>query len=576
MNNMKRKLKIALHILSVIILLLILGCIFKSRMNSNISMTYNEVIHILEKGDIDKFRVKNNLRTITVIMKDGTEKNAEVPNTSEFISFISHKIEEGFDVKIEVIDNSNLPSLTSLMIFLCNILLILLMRKQMSGGKFHIGMAKEKSKVTFKDIAGIEEVQEQIEDIIDYLKNPRKYSIAGAKMPKGVLLSGEPGNGKTLLARAMSGEAGVEFFQVTGSSFEERLVGVGASRVRKLFEEAKRKAPAIVFIDEIDSIAHSRYSGKSDNEQTLNQLLAEMDGFESNDNIVVIAATNHPEILDPAILRPGRFDRKVYIPNPDVRARQLILELHARNKKISDAVSFKDIARKTVGFSGADLENILNEAAIYSVKTGNGFITNVEIEEAIARVVVGLKKKHSVMSPDEKHLSAIHESGHAVVSFIVRPEIRNFCISIVPRGKAGGYNFFDESTKIYQKKQDLLRQMKVLYGGMAAEEIILKDISSGASNDLEKSTQIAMKLTTIYGMNGYVGVKIRYEQGYNKVVETKAAEEIEKLCSKLYDETKEVVREYSYQIEKLASILEEKEYLTQEEVDDFMSQNFNL
>lgn len=575
MDDKRRKLKIASTILLGVILLLICGrIILFDRIKSNEKITYNEIIATLDTGNIDKFQVKDKSRTVIVVMKDGTEKEAEVPDSSEFISFVSHKIEEGSDVKIEVISKFDLSELPSYIIYMCSIALLFFMRKQAGGGNFSIG--KSKAKVTFNDVAGIEEVQEQIEDIIDYLKNPDKYASIGAKMPKGILLSGEPGNGKTLLAKAMSGEAGVEFFQVTGSSFEERLVGVGASRVRKLFDEAKRKAPAIIFIDEIDSIAHNRYSENSYNEQTLNQLLAEMDGFESNDNIIVIAATNHIEVLDPAVLRPGRFDRKVYIPNPDVRARQLILELHARDKKIASEVSFKAIAQKTVGFSGADLKNILNEAAIYSVKTGRADINNEAIEEAIARVIVGLKKKYSVMSPEEKHLTAIHEAGHAVVSFIERPEIKNFCISIVPRGKAGGYNFFDESKTIYQNKKGMLKQIKVLYGGRAAEEIILKDVSNGASNDLEKATQIALKMTTKYGMNGSFLVKVGNEQEYNKIIDAEAAKEAESICLKMYVETKDIVTRYESQIEKLACILEEKEYLTQEEVADFMSENFNL
>lgn len=572
MDNMKRKLKIA----SIIVLGVILfgTIIFNYGMNSEEVITYNEVIAVLKKGNIDKFKVEKMLGTVTVVMKDGTEKNAKVPNSSEFISFISHKIEEGSDVKIEVTADFDLSGLILVIISVSFIVFMVLMYKKTSGGKFNIQNVK--AKVTFDDVAGIEEVQEQVEDIIDYLKNPKKYSSIGAKMPKGVLLSGEPGTGKTLLAKAISGEAGVSFFQVTGSSFEERLVGVGASRVRKLFDEAKSKAPAIIFIDEIDSIAQNRYSGESDNEQTLNQLLAEMDGFESNDNIVVIAATNHIEVLDQAILRPGRFDRRVYIPNPDVRARQLILELHARNKKVSSEVSFKDIARRTVGFSGADLENILNEAAIYSVKTDSKSITNEAIEEAIARVIVGLKKKNSVMSPDEKHLTAIHEAGHAIVSFVLRPEIQNFCISIVTRGEAGGYNFFDKSSETFEKKQDLLKQMKVLYGGRAAEEIILKDISSGASNDLENSTQIALQMIIKYGMNGSFLVKVRDHLEYNKAIETKATEKVESICREMYIETKEIVERYRSQIEKLAIILEEKEYLNQEEVSDFMSKNFKF
>lgn len=574
MDDTKRKRKIVVTILSGVILLLLIGrfTFFADKINGKETMTYNDVVKALKDGTIDKFKVKEMSRTITIVMKDGTERNAKVPDNPEFISFISNEIQEGSDVKIEVIGNfldiSNWPSFIVLM---C---LMLLMYKQMNGGKFNI--RKAKAKVTFNDVAGIEEVQEQIEDIIDYLKNPKKYSSIGAKMPKGILLSGEPGNGKTLLARAMSGEAGVEFFQVTGSSFEERLVGVGASRVRKLFAEAKRKAPAIIFIDEIDSIARNRYSENSYNEQTLNQLLAEMDGFESNDNIVVIAATNHIEVLDQAILRPGRFDRKIYIPNPDVRARRLILELHARNKIISPEVSLATIAQKTVGFSGADLENILNEAAIYCVKTGRDSITNDDIEEAIARVIVGLKKKYSVMSLDEKHRTAIHESAHAVVSYVIRPEIQNFCISIVPRGKAGGYNFFNESKKTYQSKDDLLKQMQVLYGGTIAEKIILHDVSSGSSKDFENATQIARQMTLHYGMSDSLLVKVKNEAEYNKAIETKAIEKVESICEEMYDKSKEVVMKYRSQIEKLAVILEEKEYLTQEEVDDFMSENFNL
>lgn len=575
MDNKKRKQKIVSTILSGGILLIILVLfIFSDRIKSKEVITYNEVIETLETGNIDKFEVKDESRTVTVVMKDGTEKKAEIPDSSEFISFISHKIEEGSDVKINVTGKFDSSRLFSFIIIGCYIVVIFFTGKQARGGNFNVG--KSKAKVTFNDVAGIEEVQEQIEDIIDYLKNPDKYASIGAKMPKGILLSGEPGNGKTLLAKAMSGEAGVEFFQVTGSSFEERLVGVGASRVRKLFDEAKSKAPAIIFIDEIDSIAHNRYSENSNNEQTLNQLLAEMDGFESNDNIIVIAATNHIEVLDPAILRPGRFDRKVYIPNPDVRARQLILELHARDKKIASEVSFKAIAQKTVGFSGADLKNILNEAAIYAVKTGSEYITNEAIEEAIARVIVGLKKKNSMMSPEEKHLTAIHEAGHAVVSYVERPDIKNFCISIVPRGRAGGYNFFDESNKIYQKKNDMLKQMRVLYGGRAAEDMILDDVSSGASNDLEKATQIALKMTTKYGMGGSYMVKVANEKEYNKIIDAEAAKKIESICLGIYVDTKNIVARYQSQIEKLAAILEEKEYLNQDEVADFMSKNFNL
>lgn len=538
-------------------------------------MTYNEVIKALENGNIEQFEMGNTSKLVTVIMKDGTEKKASVPDNSEFIEFISHKIEEGSDVKIDVHNDFNsLSNLPTFVLYVIMITMVGMMIKRMGGGKFDVQSTR--AAVTFDDVAGIEEVQEQVQDVIDYLKNPKKYTNFGAKMPKGILLSGEPGNGKTLLARAMSGEAGVKFFQVTGSCFDEKFVGVGASRIRKLFDEAKRAAPAIIFIDEIDSVAQSRYSDRNYHEQTLNQLLAEMDGFETNDNIVVIAATNHIEVLDDAILRAGRFDRKIYIPNPDVRARQLILELHARNKRVSSEVSFKTIAQKTAGFSGADLANVLNEAAIYSIKMGRKCIMNEDIEEAITRVMVGLEKKHSLMSPEEKHRTAIHEAGHAVVSAVVRPEIKNFCISIVQRGKAGGYNFFDESWKNYKTKTDLRKHIQVLYGGRAAEETILGEISNGASNDFEQASRIALQMVSQLGMHSSFLVKVRGQNEYNKMIEKKAVEEAEKICKDEYENAKRVISKYRSQIEKLAAVLEEKEKLTQEEIEEFITKNFNL
>ena len=575
-KNMKRDPKMLGAILTLVIVWLMSPLIGLSDDNGNNTevIPYNELVKLLNEGSIEKVTVKDELGNIAVTMKDGTEKMSEVPDSNEFIEFMAHSIEDGSDVKIEVIKKFNGEPIFTLFIMLIPLIFLnSFMRRTVGGGKFEISSTKAKE--TFDDIAGIEEVKEQLLDIIEYLENPKKYSSSGARMPKGVLLSGEPGNGKTLLAKAMSREAGVEFFQVTASMFDEKFVGVGASRVRKLFNEARRKAPAIVFIDEIDSLGKKRYSEHS-NDQTLNQLLAEMDGFGSNENVVVIAATNHQEVIDKALLRPGRFDRIVYIPNPDVKSRQLILELHARNKKISNEVSLEAIARRTIGFSGANLENILNEAAIYSVKTGRDEITNEAIDEAIARVIVGLKKKHSVMSLEEKHLTAIHESGHAVVSFIERPEVQNFCISIVPRGKSGGYNLFDASNKLYQQKKDLFKQMKVLYAGRAAEEIILGDISNGASNDLEKNAQIALEMITKYGMANALTVKVRGAQSYNKEVEISAKEESESICKETYEKTKLIIKQYRYQIEKLASILEEKEFLSQEEVEEFMSKNFKF
>lgn len=539
------------------------------------TMTYNEIIKALENGSLDKIEMKNMSNDITIVMKDSTTRKARVPDNSEFVKFVSQKVEEGSDVEI-VIGKS--IDLFKWLLPIANIILVsyvIIMFRNMQGKNFDVNSIKAIE--TFEDIAGIEEVQEQIEDIIDYLKDPKKFSEMGAKIPKGVLLIGEPGNGKTLLAKAMSGEAGVNFYQINGSSFEEKFVGVGASRVRTLFKKAKKNAPSIIFIDEIDSVACSRYSNDgNNNNQTLNQLLSEMDGFESNDNVIVIAATNHVEVLDDAILRPGRFDRRVYVPNPDVRAREVILELHAKDKPVSKEVSFKELAQKTIGFSGADLKNVLNEAAIYAVKKNLNKITNEAIDEAIATVVAGLKKKHSVMTAEDKHRTAIHEAAHAVVSAVVRPEVENFGISIVARGKTGGYNFFNEAEENYQKSKALLELIQVLYGGRAAEELILGDVSSGSSNDLEKASKIAFQMVAQYGMSDSLLVMIKDESEYNKLLGEKAFEEAKEICEQAYEKTKEVVKEYQIPIIKLATILEEKEYLTKEEIADFISDNFSL
>lgn len=376
-----------------------------------------------------------------------------------------------------------------------------------------------------------------------------------------------------MLAKAIAGEAGVPFFEVTGSNFEEMFVGVGASRIRKLFKKAKKLAPCIIFIDEIDSIARSRYSGKNNNEQTLNQLLAEMDGFESRDNIIVLAATNHLEVLDSAIIRPGRFDRKVDLPRPDVIARQKILEIHAQNKKLSADVVLSEIAKRTVGFSGADLENVLNEAAIYAVNQKKKVISKSDIDEAIARVLVGLEKKNAAITEEDKRLTAVHEAGHAVLSAIIRPDIKNLGISIIPRGKAGGYNFFDEADKTFKRKTDIMKEIKVLYGGRIAEEIVFDDISTGASNDFEKASKIAYQMIMKFGMNESFLVKIQNENDYNKRLDINKAEEVEAICKNCYSDAKIMLKKYKDQLLDLADLLYEKEYLSQEEVEEFMKAN---
>lgn len=541
--------------------------------------TYDQVVTQIKEGEVTRVEAYTGDSSVTVTLEDGSEKTVIVPSMTLFSELVSNEIENGSEIEFEMYKTKSGGILASLFSSLFSIILYLVIisfvmrRMTASIGGDNTEFKPVSSKTTFKDVAGIDEEREQLQEIVDFLKNPRKFISMGAKIPKGVLMEGDPGTGKTLLARAIAGEAGVPFFQVTGSSFEEKFVGVGASRVRALFNAARKVAPCIIFIDEIDSVAKSRYSGNNYSEQTLNQLLAEMDGFTERDNIIVIAATNHIQVLDEAIKRPGRFDRHVHVPRPDVIGREKILKIHSRNKYLAADIDFKNIAKKTVGFTGADLENVMNEAAIFAVKQGKRYITASDIDEAIARVLVGLEKKNAAVTDADKRLTAVHEAGHAIVSAIIRPEVSNFGISIVPRGSAGGYNFFDESDKTYRRKSDMLKQLKVLYGGRIAEEVILNDISSGASNDLEKASNIAHLMVTRFAMNGSLLVKIGSERDYNEQLDRKTMPEEDKICREAYEEAKKLVEEHKDVLEKLADILYEKEYLSQEDVEAFMKEN---
>lgn len=552
---------------------MIIMCLLPTPNDNDSVMTYDEVIVAIKEGDIKKIVAQENSLHIQITMKDDAEKTATIPSLEELSTVLLSEMENGNQIEFEIGAASIFSSIfSSLLSLALTIALFSFMMKRMTGDS-NYSVKPVTSKVKFSDVAGIDEEKAQLEEVVKFLKNPEMYAQMGARIPKGILLNGDPGTGKTLLAKAIAGEAGVPFFQATGSSFEEKFVGVGADRVRKLFAEAKKAAPSIIFIDEIDSVAQNRYSGKSYSEQTLNQLLAEMDGFSTEENVIVIAATNHIDILDPAITRPGRFDRHVFIPKPDVVAREKILRLHARNKRLASDVSIKDIAKRTVGFAGADLENLLNEAAIYSVNNGKIYISSSDIDEAIARVLVGLKKGEPAISDEEKWLTAVHEAGHAILSAVVRPKIKNFGISIVPRGNAGGYNVFDESDTVYNKKSDLLLQMQVLYGGRIAEELILGDISSGASNDLERASKIAHMMITRFSMNGSLLTKITAEANFNQQLDTKSIEEAEKICRENYEEAKRVAETYKDKINKLAKLLYEREYLSQQDVETFIANN---
>ena len=384
--------------------------------------------------------------------------------------------------------------------------------KTMSFGKSKARMINpgEKGRVTFNDVAGVDEEKEELEEIVEFLKSPKKFTDMGARIPKGVLLVGQPGTGKTLLAKAVAGEAGVPFFFISGSDFVEMFVGVGASRVRDLFDEAKKKAPCIIFIDEIDAVGRQRGAGlgggHDEREQTLNQLLVEMDGFTANEGVIVLAATNRPDVLDKALLRPGRFDRQIVVSNPDVKAREQILEVHSRKKKLASDVDLKTIAKNTSGFSGADLENVLNEAALLAARRNLNQITMAEVEDAMVKVTMGPEKRTRVRSDKEQKLVAYHEAGHAVVSRFLATQDPVHEISIIPRGMAGGYTMYRPTEdKNFMSRTEMLETIISLLGGRASEQLILDDISTGASNDIERATKIARDMVTKYGMSARIG-----------------------------------------------------------------------
>ncbi len=450
----------------------------------------------------------------------------------------------------------------------------------MGGKEFQFGKAKfkdtndEKRKTTFEDVAGADEEKEELEEIVEFLKNPGKYNDLGAKIPKGVLLVGPPGTGKTLLARAVAGEAGVPFFSISGSDFVEMFVGVGASRVRDLFEHAKKNSPCIIFIDEIDAVGRQRGTGlgggHDEREQTLNQMLVEMDGFGANEGVIVIAATNRPDILDPALLRPGRFDRQVMVGYPDVVGREAILKVHARKKPLAPDVKLRTIAKTTAGFTGADLANLLNEAALLAARKGKKAITMEEIEEATIKVVVGTEKKSKVMSDKEKKLTAYHEAGHAIAFYACETQDPVHQISIIPRGMAGGYTMpLPSEDKSYSSRNEMLENIVVCLGGRVAEALILGDISTGASNDIEKATSTARSMVTKYGMSDLLGC-INYASGgtevfigrdmgqvkdYSDNTAAKIDAEIHRIISECYEKTEKILNAHMGKLHEVAGYL---------------------
>ncbi|MGB9793273.1 MAG: ATP-dependent zinc metalloprotease FtsH, partial [Thermacetogeniaceae bacterium] len=450
----------------------------------------------------------------------------------------------------------------------------------------------DKKKVTFADVAGVDEAVEELQEIVDFLKDPKRYNEIGARIPKGVLLYGPPGTGKTLLARAVAGEAGVPFFSISGSDFVEMFVGVGAARVRDLFEQAKKNAPCIVFVDEIDAVGRHRGAGlgggHDEREQTLNQLLVEMDGFNANEGIIVIAATNRPDILDPALLRPGRFDRHIVVDKPDIKGRREILKVHCRNKALDDDVDIEVLARRTPGFTGADLANLVNEAALLAARRGRKKITMKDMEDAIERVIAGPEKKSRVMSEEEKRLVAYHEAGHAVVSSLLPHTDPVHKISIIPRGRAGGYTLLlPTEDRNYKTKSHLLDEVTTLLGGRVSESLVLNDISTGAKNDLERATSIVRQMITEYGMSEelgpmtfgrsseeqvFLGRDIARERNYSEAIAYAIDREARRMIEKCYQRAKEILENNMNKLHLVAKTLMEKETIERHEFEMLMQQ----
>ena len=587
---------------SILLFILIIGGILwmanKVQMHQQ-EISYSTFVKEVEAGNVTAADIRQNSAVptgrVTLSLKDDSSVRSlnvsDVGKVEEFLQENDVKYSLEDVPKESIILSAVLPSL----ITLCGIFLLFMLMNRQNGGTNSKAMNFGKSrarmstqneiKVTFADVAGPKEEKEELEEIVDFLKAPRKYTQLGARIPKGVLLEGPPGTGKTLLAKAVAGEAGVPFFSISGSDFVEMFVGVGASRVRDLFQDAKKNAPCIVFIDEIDAVARRRGSGlgggHDEREQTLNQLLVEMDGFGVNEGIIVMAATNRKDILDPAILRPGRFDRDVIVGRPDVGGREEILKVHARNKPLGDDVDLKQIAQTTAGFSGADLENLLNEAAILAAKENRVFIQQSDIRHAFVKVGIGPEKKSRIVSEKERRITAYHEAGHAIL-FHVLPDVGPvYSVSIIPTGGAGGYTMpLPEKDDMFNTKGHMLQEITVSLGGRVAEEEIFDDITTGASQDIRQATAIAKSMITKFGMSEKLGL-INYDndsdevfigrdfghtsRGYGEKIAGTIDEEVKRIIDECYAQARSIIQEYHPVLEKCAELLLEKEKITRSE-----------
>ncbi len=566
-------------------------------------LTYNEFIEKLDNKEITKLELVARTNGYTY---EARGKLKDYADNETFFARLPLS-EEVMKKIVEASDNQNIelnvepdPDSSSLLLIVVNVLPILLLvgiafwflNRQLAGNKSSLDFGKSKArlssdnnKVTFKDVAGLKEEKEEVKEIIDFLKNPKKFQSLGARIPKGILLFGPPGTGKTLLAKAVAGEANVPFYFISGSDFVELFVGVGASRVRDMFQQAKRNAPCLIFIDEIDAVGRQRGTGlgggHDEREQTLNQLLTEMDGFGANEGIIIMAATNRPDVLDPALLRPGRFDRQVTVNLPDVREREEILAVHAKNKKLADGLTLENLAKRTPGFSGADLENLLNEAALLAVRRNKAKITMSEIDEATDRVLMGPAKTSHKYSEEDRKLVAYHEAGHAVIGLKLDNANDVQKVTIIPRGSAGGYNMMVPSVeKLCSTKTDLLEEITGLLGGRTAEEVVFGEITTGAHNDFEKATKIARAMVTEYGMSDLGPLQFEQKEGsvflgrdYNKSqhfsneVANEIDMEMRKIINNCHDKATTIIKENRDLLKLIADALLEYETLTKEQID---------
>ena len=611
MNNKRSNCK-RIYFIGMAIIIIVMLYYAGSGLKSN-NYKYNDLLNDLQNGKVTQLNISQNKEVptgkVTVKLQDGSTKYVYITDVNQVISDIK-------DINDKTNQNIQ-PSIADVSrdsVFLTNILPMLLMgvvivvvimmmnanaaggnSKMANFGKSRAKMVVEVKNMDFSKVAGLKEEKEELEEIVDFLKNPNKYIMLGARIPKGILLEGPPGTGKTLLAKATAGEAGVPFFTISGSDFVEMFVGVGASRVRDLFAEAKKNAPCIIFIDEIDAVARRRGTGMGgghdEREQTLNQMLVEMDGFGVNEGIIVMAATNRVDILDPAILRPGRFDRKVLVGRPDVKGRKEILEVHAKNKPIGDDVDLEQIARITSGFTGADLENLLNEASILAAKAGKHFLTQAEINQAMIKVGIGKEKKSRIISEKEKRITAYHESGHAIL-FHVLPDVGPVhTVSVIPTGAgAAGYTMpLPGKDEMFLTKGKMLQEIMVDLGGRIAEELILDDITTGASQDIKQATATAKAMVTKYGFSDklglinyddesddvFIGRDLAHSKGYGENTASAIDEEVREIVDSCYKKAKKIIEDHMEQLHASAALLMEKEKIGREEFESLFDADNN-